>query len=217
MLTSISIANLGLIQKTQIQFDAGFTVITGETGAGKSFFCRAIELSLGSRAKEKSYSGDSKTIIETVFGEHIFRRVLENGKSRFFIDDCPRSLSEGQAFSLQHFDMHSQHENAFLRKPNSASVLLDASLSNSKWKKDFLLAYGEYKKKEKKLLETNALIEQQKLQQEFLAFQKQKMESVSFTLEEVEEAEKEVQSSEKFLDQKEYIESSINLLLLLIL
>ena len=109
MLQKISITNLGLIEHEEIQFFDGFTVITGETGSGKSFFCNAIKLGMGERAKNtfsRSDAENSRTVIELELKNKIFRRILEKNKSRFFIDDVPESLKNGQEFSSKYFQVY---------------------------------------------------------------------------------------------------------------
>jgi len=145
MLKQISIKNLGLVENENITFFDGFTVITGETGSGKSFFCNAIKLGMGERAKNVFLSGDEseRTVIELELKDRIFRRILEKKKSRFFIDDIPESLKNGQEFSSKYFHMHSQHDNIFLKQPEAATEIFDRCLSseNQKIKAEYVSTY----------------------------------------------------------------------------
>ena len=133
MLQSIHIQNYALIDKLDIDFMPGFSVITGETGAGKSIILGAIGLLLGQRADMKAIkNGASKCIVEARFHivsyglesffneldleydpeECILRReVSANGKSRAFINDTPASLAQMKALGEKLIDIHSQHQN----------------------------------------------------------------------------------------------------------
>jgi len=136
MLKSLSIRNYVLIGELDIRFEDGFSVITGETGAGKSIILGALSLVLGERADSKSIqSGSDKCIIEAVFDIHayhlsnffedndleyddtvcLFRRELySNGKSRAFINDSPVSLLVIKSLGNRLIDIHSQHRNLLL-------------------------------------------------------------------------------------------------------
>ena len=138
MLQSIFIQNYALIDKLDIDFTSGFSVITGETGAGKSIILGAIGLLLGQRADVKSIKkGASKCIVEATFrianygmepffqendiefepDECILRReVSANGKSRAFINDTPASLAQMKMLGEKLIDVHSQHQNLLLNK-----------------------------------------------------------------------------------------------------
>ena len=135
MLTSLHIQNYALIDRLDIDFERGFSVITGETGAGKSIILGAIGLLLGQRADSKSIkAGAAKCVIEahfdlTAYGmkeyfetneleyddECILRRELSaSGKSRSFINDVPAPLSQMKDLGEQLIDVHSQHQNLLL-------------------------------------------------------------------------------------------------------
>ena len=137
MLRSLYIQNYALIEKLDISFSSGFSVITGETGAGKSIILGAIGLLLGQRADVKAIRvGASKCIIEARFDisaygmqpffeeneleyeeECILRReVSASGKSRAFINDTPASLVQMKELGEQLIDVHSQHQNLLLNK-----------------------------------------------------------------------------------------------------
>ncbi|WP_452223033.1 DNA repair protein RecN [Lacinutrix chionoecetis] len=131
MLTSLSIKNYALIDHLQVGFNNGFTIITGETGAGKSILLGGLSLILGKRADLGSLRNkEKKCIIEAVFDitnynlEHLFkaedldfepqtiirREILPSGKSRAFVNDSPVNLSSLQLLGAQLIDIHSQHE-----------------------------------------------------------------------------------------------------------
>ena len=146
MLCSLYIQNYALIEKLDIGFDSGFSVITGETGAGKSIILGAIGLLLGQRADVKSIrKGASKCIIEARFDvsaygmqpffeaneleyedECILRRELyASGKSRAFINDTPASLVQMKELGELLIDVHSQHQNLLLNKEGFQLNMLD--------------------------------------------------------------------------------------------
>ena len=146
MLKSLFIQNFVLIDNLDIRFDKGFSVITGETGAGKSIILGAIGLLLGQRADVKAIRvGASKCIIEARFDisaygmqpffeeneleyedECILRReVYASGKSRAFINDTPASLVQMKELGEQLIDVHSQHQNLLLNKEGFQLSVLD--------------------------------------------------------------------------------------------
>ena len=133
MITALSIENYALIEKLSVNFSSGFTVITGETGAGKSILLGALGLILGNRADLSALkNSNEKCVIEAHFSissyqlqdffvandldydaETIIRReILPSGKSRAFINDTPVNLSELQALGARLIDVHSQHVTA---------------------------------------------------------------------------------------------------------
>lgn len=146
MLRSLYIQNYALIEKLDIRFDSGFSVITGETGAGKSIILGAIGLLLGQRADVKSIrKGATKCVIEAHFDvsaygmkpffeaneleyedECILRRELyASGKSRAFINDTPASLAQMKELGELLIDVHSQHQNLLLNKEGFQLNVLD--------------------------------------------------------------------------------------------
>ena len=146
MLRSLYIQNYALIEKLDISFEQGFSVITGETGAGKSIILGAIGLLLGQRADVKSIrTGATKCIIEARFDisnyhmqpffeeneldyedECILRRELyASGKSRAFINDTPAQLAQMKELGEQLIDIHSQHQNLLLNKEGFQLNVLD--------------------------------------------------------------------------------------------
>ncbi|MBO7316324.1 MAG: AAA family ATPase, partial [Paludibacteraceae bacterium] len=143
MLKHLEIKNYALIEHLSIDFSNGFSVLTGETGSGKSIIMGALALVLGQRADSKTIQdGKQKCIVEATFKingydlesffeendldfeeEIIVRReVQENGKSRAFINDTPTTLNVLKELTSQLIDIHSQHENLLLTKE---SFLLD--------------------------------------------------------------------------------------------
>ncbi|MEP6929995.1 MAG: DNA repair protein RecN [Flavobacterium sp.] len=179
MITSLSIKNYALIEKLAIDFSKGFSIITGETGAGKSIILGAIGLVLGKRADLTSLKNkEEKCIIEAHFeiskynlkeffetndldyeDDTIIRReILPSGKSRAFINDSPVNLQELQDLSLFLIDIHSQQQTQELSDENVQFKIIDAIANNS----DVIFAYQKllknYKSDKSKL---NALLKKQ--------------------------------------------------------
>ena len=152
MITTLSIKNYALIEKLAIDFSKGFSIITGETGAGKSIILGALGLVLGKRADLSSLKNkEEKCVIEAHFeiskynllpffeandldyeDETIIRReILSSGKSRAFINDSPVNLQELQELSLFLIDIHSQHQTLLLNQVKFQLQLLDAFAGTS--------------------------------------------------------------------------------------
>ncbi|MFT7351916.1 MAG: DNA repair protein RecN (Recombination protein N) [Flavobacterium sp.] len=151
MIVSISIENFALIEKLQLQLSGGFTVITGETGAGKSILLGALGLVLGKRADlSQLQNSDKKCVIEATFDikeynlnsffidndldyeqQTIIRReILPSGKSRAFVNDTPINLIELQVLSDSLLDIHSQHQTSELLEDQIQMQIIDAVASN---------------------------------------------------------------------------------------
>ena len=151
MLQYLSINNYALIDTIEIDFCKGFSVITGETGSGKSILLGALQLILGERADTKAiYDKNRKCVIEASFGINnynlssfflnhdldfdanqtiIRREIYSNGKSRAFINDCPVKLDLLKAFSRKVIDIHSQHQSLLINKSNYQLQLIDTLAS----------------------------------------------------------------------------------------
>ena len=163
MITSLHIQNYALIEQLDIEFDAGFSVITGETGAGKSILLGAIGLLLGQRADLRMIkAGAQRCIIEARFDlsqydfadyftahdldfdgeECIIRRELTaTGKSRAFINDTPTSLTDLKELGDQLIDIHSQHQNLLLNREGFQLNVLDAVAKNQTLLAEYKTAY----------------------------------------------------------------------------
>ena len=178
MLKNLSIKNYLLIDDLSISFNNGFSVITGETGAGKSIIVGGISLILGKRA-DLSVNRDKskKCIIEGVFdiGSYglkslfedneldyetdtiIRREISSSGKSRAFINDSPVNLNQLSIIGSKIIDIHSQHQNIEVLNSEFQFNLLDLICNNEKRIKDYKTLYNEYKNKSNLL---NELINQ---------------------------------------------------------
>jgi len=172
LITSLSIKNYALIDSLQVQFNQGFSIITGETGAGKSILLGGLSLILGKRADLSSIKDTSKKcIIEAVFDvtnyklESLFeandldyepqtiirREILPTGKSRAFINDSPVNLAALQLLGEQLIDIHSQHETLQLVDDAFQFEIIDALASNDTLLKDYTIQLKEFKTIQKEL------------------------------------------------------------------
>ncbi len=212
MLRSLYIQNYALIEKLDIDFNSGFSVITGETGAGKSIILGAIGLLLGQRADVKSIRiGASKCVIEARFdisaygmrpffdeneleyeGECILRReVYSSGKSRAFINDTPASLGQLKELGEQLIDVHSQHQNLLLNKEGFQLNVLDILSHNEEDLNAYQALYKEWKQAQQDLEDLIARAEQDKSDEDFIRFQLEQLEEAHLSAGEQEELEQE--------------------------
>ncbi|WP_027137277.1 DNA repair protein RecN [Gaetbulibacter saemankumensis] len=180
MLTALSIKNYALIDELQVEFNDGFSIITGETGAGKSILLGGLSLILGKRADLSSLKDTSKKcIIEAVFNvanydlkdffeaedfdyeaQTIIRReILPSGKSRAFVNDSPVKLSSLQLLGIRLIDIHSQHQTLELTSDEFQFQVIDALAGNTSELEEYqqeLKAHKVLKKELKSLLEFQA-------------------------------------------------------------
>ena len=169
MIKKLSVSNYTLIDELHIDFSAGFSVITGETGAGKSIILGALSLILGQRADLKSLRrSDEKAVIEGVFdiasyhlpdffdeneldydeGECILRReILPSGKSRAFINDTPVSLAQLKTLGEQLIDIHSQHQNMLLADSRFQLRVVDTMAGDAALLTDYREHYRRWRER----------------------------------------------------------------------
>ena len=214
MLRSLYIQNYALIEQLDIRLENGFSVITGETGAGKSIILGAIGLLLGQRADVKAIRrGASKCIIEARFeiaaygmqpffeandleyeDECILRReVYASGKSRAFINDTPASLAQMKELGEMLIDVHSQHQNLLLNKEGFQLNVLDILAHNDGALSVYADCYGSWKKAQQLLEELIARAERDKADEDFVRFQLEQLEEANLTTGEQEELEQEAE------------------------
>jgi DNA repair protein RecN (Recombination protein N) len=181
MLKRLYISNFALINEMEVSFPGNLTVITGETGAGKSIFLEALSLALGKRADLSALNlKTKKCIIEAEFSaanldlndfflEHdldfepnlILRREINaDGKSRSFLNDSPVSLSVLKLLSEKLIDIHSQHQTLLLNQSNFQLELLDTFAESLKIFKEYKIEFGSFTKSK---IELQSLQEQEKL------------------------------------------------------
>ncbi len=212
MLHSLYIQNYALIEQLDINIDSGFSVITGETGAGKSIILGAIGLLLGQRADVKSIrTGASKCVIEARFdisaygmqpffeeneleyeAECILRReVSVSGKSRGFINDTPASLVQMKELGEQLIDVHSQHQNLLLNKEGFQLNVLDILSHNDEILCAYQGFYREWKQVQQDLAELVAQAQRDRADEDYIRFQFEQLEEARLVAGEQEELEQE--------------------------
>ena len=212
MLRSLYIQNYALIEKLDISFSSGFSVITGETGAGKSIILGAIGLLLGQRADVKSIrQGAAKCVIEARFeiagygmrpffeeneleyeDECILRReVYASGKSRAFINDTPASLVQMKELGEQLIDVHSQHQNLLLNKEGFQLNVLDILAHDEEELNNYQSLHREWKQVQQDLEDLIVLAEQNKADEDYIRFQLEQLEDAQLAAGEQEELEQE--------------------------
>ena len=216
MLKSLYIKNYALIDTLDIHFENGFSVITGETGAGKSIILGAIGLLLGQRADCKSIKGENgKCIIEALFDlsayhledffernnlefdgtECIIRReVTTSGKSRAFINDTPASVAQLKELGEMLIDIHSQHQNLMLSKENFQLNVIDILAGNKDELETYKTLYQTYKQHSKALEQAQQEAEKARDEEDYLQFQLEQLEKADMKANEQEELEQEAET-----------------------
>ena len=211
MLKQLYIKNFTLIDELDITFQQGFSVITGETGAGKSIILGALHLLLGTRADSKQIkNGSSKCVVEahfdlshygleTFFDEFgidydandciIRREVNDNGKSRAFVNDTPVALTTMRELGEQLIDIHSQHQNLLLQKEDFQLNVVDIIADNAQLRQSYLQAYNEYHKATKRFNDFQEASQKSKENEEFLRFQFSELDKAKLVAGEDEELE----------------------------
>lgn len=217
MLKHLYISNFTLINELDMNFNPGFSVITGETGAGKSIIIGAVSMLLGNRADVKMIrNGKDKCIVEAVFSisdydqdfinrfltdndldnngdECILRREINiNGKNRAFINDTPVILASLKELGEHLLDIHSQHQNLMLNKEDFQLNVIDVFAQNKKILAEYQDLFKKYKSEAGKLEELQAAISRIKENEDFLQFQNKELSEAN--LEEGEQESLEQQS-----------------------
>ncbi len=214
MLKTLSISNYVLIEKIELPLHDGFTVITGETGAGKSIMLGALSLILGNRSDVSALLDKSKKCIveaefriagygmEELFNEYdvdyedftiIRREVLPTGKSRAFINDTPVNLNLLKQVTSRLIDIHSQHQNLLLGDKNFQLMVVDTVFGDASQIMDYKKMYVEYSELNR---EIDSLIEEndkQKADFDYIQFQFEQLNEANLKEGEVEELENELQ------------------------
>ena len=227
MLQSIHIQNYALIESLDIDFHPGFSVITGETGAGKSIILGAIGLLVGQRADIKAIkNGANKCIVEARFniasyalesffeehemeyeeGECILRRELyASGKSRAFINDTPATLTQMKELGEKLIDVHSQHQNLLLNHEDFQLSILDILANDEKELQTYQEFYSDYKKVCRELAHIQEQAEKNRQDEDYIRFQVEQLEEANLQNGEQEELEQEAET----LSHAEEIKASL--------
>lgn len=214
MLKHITIRNFALIEHVEIELSAGFSVITGETGHGKSVFLGAVAMLLGQRSDVKAIrEGADRCVIEGLFDlegfgleplfeendidydrECIIRRELAaSGRSRAFINDTPVNVSLLKEIGARLIDIHSQHQNLLLGDRNYQLGVLDVLAGNRVLLGGYKERYDKYLSLQRELAERRKALEDAKRDEEWLRFQLDELEAASLKSGELQELELELQ------------------------
>lgn len=193
MLTRLHISNYALIDELEIMFDNGLTIITGETGAGKSIILGALSLILGERAEARSVRNPEKKVVveasfeisayalEGFFAENeidfweeeciVRREISATGRSRAFVNDTPVTISVLKDLTSRLVDIHSQHSNMLLSKPAFQLSVLDSIADNKEVVSKYNVEYVCYKKLQEQLLEKQNEYEKSRAEEDYIRFQ----------------------------------------------
>lgn len=218
MLKKLDIRNFTLIDHLEMALYPGFSVITGETGAGKSIVIGAIGLLLGNRADAKQVKrGCDKCIIEATFDLSIYhsdvlkdffedndldyepeecllrREVNANGKSRAFINDTPVTLALMRELGEQLIDVHSQHQNLLLSKEDFQLNVVDIIARDRQQLADYRAAFAEYRSAQRRLEELREQIATSRDNEDFLRFQQKELSEANLASGEQEQLEQEAE------------------------
>ena len=214
MLTHLLITNYALIDHLEIDFKKGLTIITGETGAGKSIILGALSLILGERADLKVIrKAENKSVIEASFNieayndmeqffeqndieffdnECILRReIASNGRSRAFINDTPVTLSVLRELTLRLVDIHSQHSNMLLADALYQLSIIDSVSGNDSIKADYSKQFSQYKKLKVEIEKLKAEYEKNRQEEDYIQFQLDQIAALKLQENEDEELERE--------------------------
>lgn len=211
MLKRLSITNYALIDQLEIDFEQGLTIITGETGAGKSIILGALSLILGERADSSSIRDkERKTVVEAIFDikgynlvsffddndidyfddELIARREINpNGRSRAFVNDGVVPLSTLKELMTRLVDIHSQHSNMLLSRPAFQLSILDNIAAHESDLMHYHSLYSKYKTVQKQLHELRENYDRNRSEEDYLRFQLNQLQEVNLKPSEDEELE----------------------------
>ncbi len=212
MLSKLSIRNYALIDSLELEFDSGLTIITGETGAGKSIMLGALSMIMGGRADSRVIAdGGSKSVVEASFAfppasleqsfaendldwnaeELLIRReIASNGRSRVFINDVPVTLSVLASISGYLIDIHSQHENARLTSQTAQLEIIDSVSDNEKLRKRYAEAFRRFVEIRNRVKRIRQEQDRMRENREYLQFQYEGLKTLSPKRGELETIEK---------------------------
>ena len=193
MLKHLHIQNYALISHLDIDFEGGFSVMTGETGAGKSIILGALALVLGARADSKVITdGEDKCIIEAEFDDCIIRRELyANGKSRSFVDDSVVTLQELKVLANKLIDIHSQHANLLIENADFQLDVLDTIAQNEALRETYHSQYERYTESINKLQKLQELAKKSRQDADYIQYRFKLLDEANLSDGELEELEQE--------------------------
>lgn len=224
MLKTLSVENYALIDKAFVKWNEGFSVITGETGSGKSILLGALGLIQGNRADVKVLKdSERKCVVEAEFDISSYsmssffeeneldeddlcivrREITPNGKSRAFINDTPVALTVLKSLSSYLIDIHSQHETLLLNQDSFQMHVLDSLADTKVLLNSYGDMYHEYILAKKQLQELKQHIETQNSNRDYIEFQLKQLSDANFKLEEQSELESEMEQLSHSSELKE--------------
>jgi len=227
MLQHLRIQNFALIEQTDIKFDKGLTVITGETGAGKSILLGALGLTLGNRADVSSlHDKTKKCVIEVQFNIKAYqlqsffsdneldfeevttirREITPEGKSRAFVNDTPTTITVLKELGEQLIDIHSQHETLLLKETNFQFELVDAFSQTINLFVDYKKQYNALQKLKKQFEELTAQELQAKKELDYFQFQFTELDEANIKVGE----QKQLEEESETLENAEFIKSNLS-------
>ena len=227
MLKLLRISNFAIIDNLEINFEKGFSIITGETGAGKSIMMGALSLILGEKVDFKAIrNAEKKSVIEAVFSigeyglERVFeandidyesdecimrREILPNGRSRSFINDTPVTLPVMRSISMHLVDIHSQHSNLLLSQKSYQLGILDSIIGERGLIENYDKEYKKYTSLRNRLEELKRISSQRKVEEDYLRSQLGQLKELSLT----EDEDAELESEERKLSNITEIKSAL--------
>lgn len=234
MLETLIIRNYALIDNVSIRFSPGFTIITGETGAGKSIMLGALSLLLGERAETKAISDKTrKSVIEAsfsnpdpelelIFEEHgldwnpeeilVRREISPSGRSRAFVNDSPVTLPVLTSVTGNLVDIHSQHSNILLSQSSSHLAIIDAFCGNGNLLAEYRSDFGRYVTLRAKIRKIKQRLEKNRENRDFIAFQLEQLNKIAPKEGELKQVEQEFDMLSDADQIREDLGASYNLL-----
>jgi DNA repair protein RecN (Recombination protein N) len=227
MLQNLRIQNFALIEETEVRLNQGLTVITGETGAGKSILLGALGLTLGNRADVSSlHDKAKKCIIEAQFNikaynlktffdsneldfeeiTSIRREITPEGKSRAFINDTPTTLNVLKELGDQLIDIHSQHETLLLKETNFQFELVDAFAQTTQLFADYKKQFSQLTKLKKQLEDLTAQELQAKKELDYFQFQFNELEEAAIKV----GVQQQLEEESETLENAEFIKGNLS-------
>jgi DNA repair protein RecN (Recombination protein N) len=233
MLRSLSIQNYALIDSLQIDFQTGFSTITGETGAGKSILLGALSLLVGQRADADILLDKTrKCIVESTFEVELYnlqsffeqneidynshviirREILENGRSRAFINDSPVNLTILKELGDKLVDIHSQHQNSYLTDWAFQLKIIDITAKNSNLLNQYKEGFRKFNETKKLLAELTERSQKEQAELDYFQFQFNELEEAKLKPGEQQELEEELKVLSNAEEIKSHLETIIAIL-----
>ncbi len=233
MIKSLHIRNYAIIELLELTFSEGLTIITGETGAGKSILLGALELIMGQRADSKAlYDESEKCVVEGLFDVRAYdlkdffesndidydnevvvrREILPNGKSRAFVNDTPVNLKVLQDLSGSLIDLHQQFDTLDIHQISFQLRMIDALAGNKQLLQQYAEAYRRLQSDKRRLADLTAKSENATREMDFLQFQMEEFNRAELTGGEQEALEEELTRLTNAEDIKRITGSAYNML-----